>query len=420
MSSVLVLADDFTGAMDTGHGFAARGCAVRVVVTDPKSDDTDRPSSSDADVLAVDLDSRDLEPEAAAAAVSSFLERGPVPEVVYKKVDSTLRGNVVREVDAALEATGAELAVVAPAFPGTGRVTVNGRHLVEGRPLEDAGYGTDSDLPALFERSEYDVTTLSLETILEGTDAVASTLANRGRDSPEIVVCDAVHDRHLEAIAAGARRCDREVLSVGSGGLASAMSVPNASRSPPEATPEGEGALGIVGSVNERTLEQLEAVPDDRLVELDPATAVANPREAGREAATELESIRRKHGRAVLTGATSRVDVDRASEAAVEHGVDAGPRVAQALGVAAANATETDPPAGLLLTGGAIARAALEELSASAIALTGEAVVDGIPEGVIEDGPAAGTPIVTKAGGFGDRRSIVNCLNFLDRVDEPE
>ncbi|MFU8866748.1 four-carbon acid sugar kinase family protein [Natronococcus sp.] len=420
MSSVLVLADDFTGAMDTGHGFAARGRAVRVVVTKPNADDTDRPSASDPDVLAVDLDSRDLEPETAAAAVSSFLEGGPVPEVVYKKIDSTLRGNVVREVDAALAATGRELAVVAPAFPGTGRVTVNGRHLVDGRPLEDAGYGTDSDLPALFESSEYDVATFSLETILEGADAVATALADRGRDGPEIVVCDAVHDRHLEAIAMGARRCDREVLYVGSGGLASAVSVPDSSRSPPKATPEGESVLGIVGSVNERTLEQLEAVPDDWLVELDPAAAVADPRETGREAATELESIRRKHGRAVLTGATSRTDVDRASEAAVEHDVEAGPRVARALGVAAAETTRSAPPRGLLLTGGAIARAALEELSASAIELTGEAVVDGIPEGVIENGPAAGTPIVTKAGGFGDRRSIVNCLNFLDRVDERE
>ncbi|MDG5760401.1 four-carbon acid sugar kinase family protein [Natronococcus sp. A-GB1] len=420
MSSVLVLADDFTGAMDTGHGFAARGCAVRVVVTDPKTDDTDRPSSSDADVFAVDLDSRDLEPTAAAAAVASFLECGSVPEVVYKKIDSTLRGNVVREVDAALEATGAKLAVVAPAFPGTGRVTVNGRHLVDGRPLENAGYGTDSDLPALFESSEYDVATLSLETVLEGADAVAAALADRGPDGPEIVVCDAVHDRHLEAIAAGARRCEREALYVGSGGLASAVSVPTSSREPPSQTHEGEDALGIVGSVNGRTLEQLDAVPDDVLAELDPAAAVADPRETGREAATELESIRREHGRAVLTGATSRTDVDRASEAAAEHGVDAGERVARALGVAAAEATRSAPPRGLLLTGGAIARAALEELSASAIDLTGEAVVDGIPEGVIADGPAAGTPIVTKAGGFGDRRSIVNCLNFLDRVDEPE
>ena len=420
MSSVLVLADDFTGAMDTGHGFAARGCTVRVVVTDPNADETNQSFQCDADVLAVDLDGRDLEPETAAAAVTSVLERAPTPELVYKKIDSTLRGNVVAEVDAALAATGAELAIVAPAFPGTGRVTVNGRHLVDGRPLEDAGYGTDSDLPALFESSDHDVGTVPLKTVLEGADAVASVLADHGRDGPEIVVCDAVHDRHLETIAAGAGRCEREILYVGSGGLASAVSVPDSSWSPPEASPEGEDALGIVGSVNDRTLEQLADVPNETLVELDPIAAVADPRAAGRDAAIELEAIRREHGRAVLTGATSRSDVDRASEAAAEHGVDAGERIARALGVAAANATETAAPGGLFLTGGAIARAALEELSASAIDLTGEAVVDGIPEGVIGDGPAAGTPIVTKAGGFGDRRSIVNCLSFLASSDEPE
>ncbi|ELY56360.1 four-carbon acid sugar kinase family protein [Natronococcus jeotgali] len=417
MSSVLVLADDFTGAMDTGQGFATRGSSVRVVVADP-----DAPRSLEArpDVLAVDLDSRDLDPAAAASAVSAWLERDPVPEVVYKKIDSTLRGNVAAEVDAALAATERELAIVAPAFPGTGRVTVNGRHLVDGRPLEDADYGTDSDLRALFAGSEYDVVGLSLETVLEGADAVASALADRGRDGPEIVVCDAIHDRHLEAIADGARRCEREVLYVGSGGLASAVSVPNSSRSLPEPTREGTDALGIVGSVNDRTLEQFGAVPDDWLVELDPAAAVADPEAAGREAATALAEARRTCDRVVLTGATSRDDVRRARTAAADRGGDPGSRVARALGVAAAEATADAPPAGLLLTGGAIARAVLEERSARTIELTGEAVVDGVPEGVIGDGPAAGTPIVTKAGGFGDRRSIVNCLNFLASSHESE
>ncbi|AGB38684.1 four-carbon acid sugar kinase family protein [Natronococcus occultus] len=417
MSSVLVLADDFTGAMDTGHGFAARGNAVRVVVEDPDAEPADRSAATDTDVLAVDLDSRDLDPAAASAAVSSVLERDPVPEIVYNKIDSTLRGNVAAEVDAALAATGRELAVVAPAFPGTGRVTVGGRHLVDGQPLEDADYGTDSDLRGLFDASEHAVATLSLETVLEGADAVASALADH---DPGIVVCDAIHDRHLDAIAAGARRCERDVLYVGSGGLASAVSVPNSSRSPPKATHEGSDALGIVGSVNERTLEQLAAVPDDRLVELDPAAAVADPDAAGREAATALAEARRTRDRVVLTGATSRADVERARTAAADRGVDPGPRVARALGVAAAAATEDAPPAGLLLTGGAIARAVLEELSASTIELTGESVVDGIPEGVLADGQAAGTPIVTKAGGFGDRRSIVNCLSFLAPNNEPE
>ncbi|MFB6140789.1 MAG: nucleotide-binding domain containing protein, partial [Halosimplex sp.] len=131
-------------------------------------------------------------------------------------------------------------------------------------------------------------------------------------------------------------------------------------------------------------------------------------------------------GRAVVTAATGPDDVaaaraavaaERAGEAAEEGETDAlaAERVADALAAAARATVDGAAPAGLFLTGGDVAGAVLDALGADEIALTGEAVGEGVPVGEIATGPAAGTRVVTKAGGFGGERVILNCLDAVDR-----
>ncbi|MFC4440390.1 MULTISPECIES: four-carbon acid sugar kinase family protein [Natrialbaceae] len=424
--NVLVVADDFTGAMDTGYGFAADGRAVRVVLSEPTSG-TDRESfeihdsesSESTDVLTIDVDTRDVSPETARKTVSNTLD--PNCPLVYKKVDSTLRGNVVPEVDGAIDAIDADIAVVAPAFPSTGRVTANGVHLVDGIPLADAGYNVpESNLRTIFDPSRYRVSTLGVETVVQGSDAVRSALASEVSSNPTIVACDAVHDRHLATIASGAQSLDATVLFVGSGGLASAVSVPGSdNRTPCLDAPDGN-ILAVVGSVNEATLKQLEAVSAEYIYSLDSAAAVREPVRVGRGAATALADRLAEHGCAVITATTEPSAVERANEAATDlrGDIDAGARVASALAAATTEVSERAPLSSLFLTGGSTARAVLESVSATEIELTGTLVGDGIPEGRICDGEFAGTRVVTKAGGFGTEGSILNCLTYLGNIDE--
>ena len=56
MAQLLLLADDFTGALDGGVQFAKRGCGVFV------STDGDFPEEGDTDVIVMDLESRHLLP----------------------------------------------------------------------------------------------------------------------------------------------------------------------------------------------------------------------------------------------------------------------------------------------------------------------------------------------------------------------
>ncbi|WP_415379619.1 four-carbon acid sugar kinase family protein [Halosimplex sp. TS25] len=413
MPSALVVADDLTGAMDTGHGFAARGRSVRVrraVGGDPSD-------TGHADVLVVDTDSRDDDPAAAATAVARAVDAHPA-ELVYKKVDSTLRGNVVAEVDAAVAAARADLAVVAPAFPATGRTTEGGRHLVDGTPLAEAGYGaSESALRTLFAPSDYPAARVESPTVEAGADAVADRLtAIASSNRPALAICDAATDDHLAAIADGAASTGPNALYVGSGGLAARVAVPGESpaAADPRADSSGEsGVLGVVGSVNERTLAQLAPVDDAVVVTLDPAAAVRDPETVGRAAADALTDSLGRRGRAVVTAATGADDVRVAERGAADVDAVAADRIATALAAAARATVDGAALGGLFLTGGDVAGSVLDALDAAELALAGESVADGVPVGQITAGPAAGTRVVTKAGGFGDRRVILNCLDAV-------
>ncbi len=116
MPGLVVVADDLTGAADTGACFAGAGLATTIPLSGS--------SVSDADVIVLSTESRDLEAEAAAQAVSAAVTRlidglrdaDSGPRWVYKKIDSVLRGQPRAELLAAMDATGVRRAMVAPAF----------------------------------------------------------------------------------------------------------------------------------------------------------------------------------------------------------------------------------------------------------------------------------------------------------------
>ena len=206
---------------------------------------------------------------------------------------------------------------------------------------------------------------------------------------------------------------DSEILFVGSGGLARHVTVPG-EPTPTTVQPASRpGTLAVIGSTNERTLVQLAAVSDELVVELDPAAAVRDPGETGRRGAVRLNRLLDRRDRAVVTAATDEGDVEAAERVAGETGATAGERVGTALAAAAGGAVAGAQPGSLVLAGGAVARAVLTRLEAPELALTGRAIADGVPESVVASGPARGTRVVTKAGGFGDERTILNCLDAL-------
>jgi len=411
MPALGIVADDLTGAVDTANEVAARGYDTAVVAVPGTT-------PPDATVVGINTDSRYAPPSDAAATTRRSVDALGA-SVVYKKIDSTLRGHIGVEVAAALEATAAELAVVAPAFPTTDRTTWDGVHRVDGTPVAETAFAADingpasSDVTALFADVGLPVTRVDGPEISRGVGPVATrfTDAVERHDQPPIVVCDARSESHLETIAAAGSRFN--ALFVGSGGLAAHLRLPaSAAPSPGSPRPDSGAPLAVVGSVSDPTLEQLSRVPDGWLCHLDPHRLLnGTPAEAADPTGRPDDTAP-----TVLTAASTRSTVEETLAAGRDRGLseaEIGGRIAAGLAAAAGVACRTTRPSGLFVTGGDVATAVLRELDATTVSLTGATAGAGIPVGRLCDGVVAGIPLITKAGGFGDQTTIVNCLDLL-------
>lgn len=140
MIKLLMIADDFSGALDAGVQFAARGAATRVV-TDLDCDFLE----TDAEVLVMVAETRHLPPQKAYDVVYHVARNAREAGVpyIYKKTDSALRGNVGSELAAVMDAADADVMPFLPAFPKLNRVTRNGVHYVDGVPVAESIFGQD-------------------------------------------------------------------------------------------------------------------------------------------------------------------------------------------------------------------------------------------------------------------------------------
>ncbi|OQY10109.1 MAG: hypothetical protein B6I28_01655 [Fusobacteriia bacterium 4572_132] len=115
-----IMADDFTGANDIGVNFIKYGLNVVTLVENKKID---------CDVKIISSESRNLkEKESYEKVKKLFCElKKSGFDKFYKKIDSTLRGNVKKEIEAILENTD-EIVSVVVGFPKMQRKIINGRH----------------------------------------------------------------------------------------------------------------------------------------------------------------------------------------------------------------------------------------------------------------------------------------------------
>ncbi|MBZ9709523.1 four-carbon acid sugar kinase family protein [Mesorhizobium sp. ESP7-2] len=135
-----ILADDLTSAADGAGPFVERG--LQAVVGRACL------PAEEATVVAVDSGSRSATASQAAELAAKLAVQLASRDVLYKTVDSTLRGHVAAELEAAFKASGRKMLVFAPAFPAAGRTTVSGVQLVDGVPVAETAYGRDPVHPA--------------------------------------------------------------------------------------------------------------------------------------------------------------------------------------------------------------------------------------------------------------------------------
>ena len=253
MLRLLMIADDFTGALDTGVQLAAHGIPTQVVVGQADL------SACSSTVLVVDTETRHL-PAAKAAKAVEELTRSAVENgvgCIYKKTDSALRGNIGAELAALLKASGARNLPFLPAFPQIGRTTEKGVHYIKGVPVNESPFGIDPFEPVRHAR----VT----ELIGEQTDVPAHSFPTlkEGEAVPEqegILVFDAGSLDDLASTGRALFQNGRPRLMAGCAGFAALL--PDLMKMPGRRTvtmPKLDPRLLVVcGSVNSITLRQLD------------------------------------------------------------------------------------------------------------------------------------------------------------------
>jgi len=410
MIETLIIADDLTGAADCAVSCATAG-ADTVVLLDAKA------GPCGATAVSVDVNSRAMAAQEAGAAVTGVVQQlySKSTRILYHKIDSTLRGNWPRELahirQAATDALGhAPLVIVAPAFPGTGRATIDGHVFVNGTPLgntglwKQAGLTGSGDLRAILEDAGFKVGLVTLEQVALGSEALKARLAKWADAGCDAVVCDAQTEDDLLAVAAAILMLPGKPLWVGSAGLMRALvraGEPEVVTSPASMwAATGKPILVVVGSASSVSHMQFDALAEEQgVMSLTILPSVL--RESS--APEQVQSYAQALDAALASGSDVAVSI-RGEEVNFQE----GPQLAAAL--AELIAPHLSQAGGLIVTGGETARAILDRAGVSGLRMQGE-IEHGAPVGLsIGD---ITIPVITKAGAFGDRTTLKRCRAIL-------
>jgi D-threonate/D-erythronate kinase len=403
VTTLAILADDLTGAADAAGAFASAGFRTSIVFGDA--------TAGSLDVIVRSTESRDQDAETAAIMNSRMARRvmreqsSAPPRLLYKKIDSALRGHVRRELIEVMAELRETRALVAPALPAERRTTVGARQLINGVPLEQTGLGASagtSDLQVLFAGDgTLPVTPIDLATVRAGPEEIARVLA--GFDSG-ILIADAETDHDLEAIARGALLGGIMVLA-GSAGLARQLAtvLPAPAKRSGTALPlSTEGPTLIVAASQHVTMAtQIEVLHEAAISIVRPSQELLDGKNMATEPVVDdiCAHLAARRSIVLTTAGCARSRLGPAF-------------VARAVADVVAHVVKRQPVGGLVLTGGDIAAAVLGRLDTSEILLGGE-VFPAVPWGTLRTPRLRDMPIVTKAGSFGERDALLRCLDFL-------
>ncbi|HEY3599266.1 MAG TPA: four-carbon acid sugar kinase family protein [Paraburkholderia sp.] len=414
--SLLIVADDLSGAADCAIGFANAG--RRTVVALDVAQMAQAVAASGAAVIALDTDTRRLAPaEAARRVADAWDSLGGTGRRLYKKIDSTLRGNWVAEVAALQPAAG--VAIVAPAFPATGRTVREGRVYVRGVPLDETETwrlehaGRSADLQPMLEAAGLCTARIGVDVLRGEPAALAEAITECGRNGIEALIVDAETEADLNTLARVTAALGDACFWVGSGGLARELAAlpdlfDSAAAARGEPTRHAGPILTLVGSLSAVSVQQCAMLRErTAMPELIVPPAVLRGGADHPERAEWQAAI----GAQLAGGADLLVRIGR------DDAFDPAEGAQLSTALAALVEPHVAWLAGLIATGGETARAMLGAAGIGSLELLSE----------VEPGVAVARPsddarrltIVTKAGAFGSEHALYGAWLHLRGDTEP-
>jgi uncharacterized protein YgbK (DUF1537 family) len=222
---IYIIADDLTGANDTGVQFCKQGYDVTVAIEQ-------EPDGSNLNnvVGVIDTETREVKKTEAVEKLNNILRKLDITDqdLIYKKVDSTLRGNVGAEIELIMDIFDKELCILTPSFFSSRRLTIGGYLIVNDEPLGSSEYnqrdldsGDASYIPSIInEQSGLEVGKIELKEVIKGKQYILAELEKLSEVGKKIIVVDSIKEVDLENIFAAGEELKKDILYAGSAGLA--------------------------------------------------------------------------------------------------------------------------------------------------------------------------------------------------------
>jgi uncharacterized protein YgbK (DUF1537 family) len=427
----LVIADDLTGGADTGVQFAERGLNT-LLISFEKQIEIDFSLYLERDVLVVSTNSRGLPPEDASQRVSMLLkeyDRVLFP-ILYKKIDSTLRGNIGYEVDATLRSANLSLGFMAPSFPEQERTVLGGLLRVRGTPLSLTEASRDAVSPVnesyvdklLEKQSRFPIGRIDLNQVALGGEVLERAVNDSYQKGIRVLVFDAVERQDLTHIAEAAFYRDEIPLLIGSAGLAEEVAKKIAPRELKRKRPSLhqnvkplKHILIVSGSASKVSHEQLIRAEQTRRIrsfQLDRVFMIGD--EAQRQTLEDHLSDRIGteivQGHAILKTSSERILPRNPQDPPIHL------QIPKSLGRITRSVLQRShldvQDLSLILLGGDTALSVLNHLGAEGIEIEGE-VMKGVVEGRLTGGRWHGLSMITKAGAFGKEDALEKIIETL-------
>jgi uncharacterized protein YgbK (DUF1537 family) len=375
---IAVIADDLTGALDTGVQFRQWGYTVHL---------TDTPNNSTSHVTIINTDTRNKTPEIAYQTTYQAAKKVANHDIIYKKTDSTLRGYPGQEIQAILDATGEKKVILTPSYPQTKRKVKNGHLYIGKKPITETEY-----------IQEYKVHTSYIPEILVTETPIYHIMDTDKIPETGIMLFDSETEQDLLNIVIKHKR-----ILAGSAGLADALC--QVLRNPPP-------VITVIGSMRTKTKKQVANLSKRlgaAIIPLDSIKAlIRTPQNETIQRAKEELNMGND---IIITSASSQKMIEKTKQEAKRLKLDTQQletRITEAL-ADTTKALLIHKLSGIIMTGGATALAVTKKLGIKNIKILDE-VQPGIPVLKLDNLPA-----ITKAGGFGAPDALIQATQYLKR-----
>ncbi len=416
---LLVIADDFTGALDTGVQFKAKNTLIRI--REAQSGALFENLSPEVQVLIIDAETRHMPSALAYQTVYEIVAEAKKANIpcIYKKTDSALRGNIGSELSAALVASGQTQLHFVPAFPRMDRETRDGIHFISGVPVAESVFGADAFEP---------VRCSAVADIIGLQSDVAVLPIHKNAWMEEelrggILLYDASTDEDLQAIALHLKKTDRLKLLAGCAGFAAMLpellQLEQRSDHLPQLPPR---LLTICGSINPITVRQMDLAEQMgmarvRLTPQQKLEASWMERDEGQQCLEHWQELLEEEGSLIIEcgGAFEEAELPAYEQTFHIRREDMRVRIADNLGKILKQLLNLGIQSTIMVTGGDTLRAFMHQIHLSELADICEVMPGVVLAGIVYKGERFA--LISKSGGFGEEDLLICLLKTVSGAE---